>query len=145
MDRMRGSAKVSRHGRRFAAAALLAALTAPVVPARAQTPPPPGSTINGSVPSAEGNVWGGLDHQPTPSEVAPLNNQQEQAKINHKLSKLDQQLLNYKLPKVPVGAPPVAGELALRPTHRSGCGNNRMCRVNRLHKIAIENIVFALL
>jgi hypothetical protein len=109
MDRMRGSAGFSRHCRRVAGAAVLAALIAPIVPACAQTSPPPGSTITGTVPSSEGNVWGGLDHQPTPSEVAPLNNQQEQAKINHKLSKLDQQLLNYKLPKVPNGAPPVAG------------------------------------
>jgi hypothetical protein len=109
MDRMRGSAGFSRQCRRLAGACLLAALVAPIVPAHAQTPPPPGSTINGTVPSSEGNVWGGLDHQPTPSEVAPLNNQQQQAKINHKLSKLDRQLLNYKLPKVPAGAPPVAG------------------------------------
>ncbi len=99
MDRMRS-----------AAALMLCSflMAAPVIPARAQAPAP-GSTVNGTVPSSEGNVWGGLDHQPTPSEVAPLNNQQEQAKINHKLSKLDQQLLNYKLPKVPNGAPPVAG------------------------------------
>jgi hypothetical protein len=109
MDRMRGSADSSRQCRRFAGIALLAVLIAPIVPAHAQTSPPPGSTITGAVPSSEGNIWGGLDHQPTPSEIAPLNNQQQQAKINHKLSKLDQQLLNYKLPKVPNGAPPVAG------------------------------------
>jgi len=96
--------------KRSAGALMLCSLlmALPLVPALAQSAPP-GSTINGTVPNSEGNVWGGLDHQPTPSEVAPLNNQQEQAKINHKLSKLDQQLLNYKLPKVPNGAPPVAG------------------------------------
>jgi hypothetical protein len=108
MDRMRGVVVVSRQCRRVARGALLALLMAPIVPASAQTSPPPGSTVTGTVPSSEGNVWGGLDHQPTPSEVAPLNNQQQQAKINHKLGKLDQQLLNYKLPKVPNGAPPVA-------------------------------------
>jgi hypothetical protein len=109
MDRMRGSADISRQYHRLASAVLLAVLMAPIVSASAQTSPPPGSTITGAVPSSEGNVWGGLDHQPTPSEIAPLTNQQQQAKINHKLNKLDQQLLNYKLPKVPPGAPPVAG------------------------------------
>jgi hypothetical protein len=111
MDRMRGVVVTSRQCRRVGGIATLAMLIATaIVPARAQTSPPPGSTITGAVPSSEGNVWGGLDHQPTPSEVAPLNNQQQQAKINHKLGKLDQQLLNYKLPKVPAGAPPVAGK-----------------------------------
>jgi hypothetical protein len=78
-------------------------------PALAQSTDGPGSTINGTVPTAEGNVWNGLDHQPTPSEVAPLGNAQEQARINRKLNKLDKQLLNDPLPKVPAGAPQVQG------------------------------------
>jgi len=79
------------------------------LPALAQNAPPPGSTINGTVPTAEGNVWNGLDHQPTPSEIAPVGNAQQQARINHKLSKLDQQLLNDPLPKLPPGAPAIQG------------------------------------
>jgi hypothetical protein len=97
--------------RKLGAATLLglgAALLVPLVPALAQTAPPPGSTINGTVPTTEGNVWNGLDHQPTPADVPPADEAQQQ-KINHKLDKLDQQLLNYQLPKLPVGAPPVAG------------------------------------
>jgi hypothetical protein len=108
MDRLRGSTVFAA----FVVGALTmggAMVPGSIVPAQAQTAPTPGSTINGTVPSSEGNVWGGLDHQPTPSEVAPLNNQQQQAKINRKLNKLDQELLNYQLPKVPNGAPPVAG------------------------------------
>jgi hypothetical protein len=54
-------------------------------------------------------VWNGLDHQPTPSEVAPAGAAQ-QARINHKLNKLDKQLLNDPLPKMPAGAPPVTGK-----------------------------------
>ncbi len=76
--------------------------------ASAQSSGNPASTINGTVPTSEGNIWGGLDHQPTPGEVAP-GSPQQQAKINHKLNKLDQQLLNYKLPKLPAGAPAVEG------------------------------------
>ncbi len=78
-------------------------------PALAQTTTTPGSTINGTVPTSEGNRWNGLDHQPTPSETVPIQNPHQQAKVNHKLNKLDQQLLNYKLPKLPSGAPTVNG------------------------------------
>ena len=78
-------------------------------PALAQTTVTPGSTINGTVPRSEGNRWNGLDHQPTSSETIPIQNSHQQAKVNHKLSKLDQQLLNYKLPKLPAGAPTVDG------------------------------------
>ena len=99
MDRMLGAAALLGLG---------AALLVPLAPALAQTAPPPGSTINGTVPTSEGNVWNGQDHQPTPSEVPPASAQQ-QAKINHKLNKIDRQLLKYKLPKVPAGAPPVVG------------------------------------
>jgi hypothetical protein len=99
MDRMLGAATLLSLG---------VALLVPLAPALAQGAPPPGSTINGTVPTSEGNVWNGMDHQPTPSEVPPASAQQ-QAKINHKLSKLDQQLLNYKLPKLPKGAPPITG------------------------------------
>lgn len=80
-----------------------------ITPALAQTGSAnPAATVNGTVPSSEGNVWNGLDHQPTEADVPPTTMQQ-QDKINHKLQKLDQQLLNAPLPKVPAGAPPVAG------------------------------------
>ena len=52
--------------------------------ALAQSPGNPASTINGTVPTSEGNIWGGLDHQPTPGELPP-GDVQQQAKINHKL------------------------------------------------------------
>jgi hypothetical protein len=74
----------------------------------AQNAAPPGSTINGTVPTAEGNVWNGLDHQPRRDDRAPAN-ARPQARINHRLSKLDRQLLNDPLPRAPAGAPPVAG------------------------------------
>jgi hypothetical protein len=87
-----------------------ALVLAPIVqPALAQSAPPPGSTINGTVPASEGNIWNGLDHQPTPSETAPINNPRRQAHVNHTLNKLDQQLLNDPLPKVPAGAPAATG------------------------------------
>jgi hypothetical protein len=97
--------------RKLGAATLLslaAALVVPLAPALAQSAQGPGSTISGTVPTTEGNVWGGLDHQPTPADVPPSTAQQ-QAKINHKLDKLDQQLLNFQLPKLPAGAPSVSG------------------------------------
>jgi hypothetical protein len=92
-----------------AGALVLGAGVAAVPPALAQsTGANPAATVNGTVPSSEGNVWNGQDHQPTPADVAPTTMQQ-QDKINHKLQKLDQQLMNAPLPKVPSGAPPVAG------------------------------------
>jgi hypothetical protein len=86
----------------------IAQVALPMGQAHAQTAPPPGSTINGTVPTSEGNIWNGLDHQPTPADVPSIGSAQ-QAQISHKLDNLDQQLLNYKLPKLPAGAPPVAG------------------------------------
>lgn len=92
-----------------AGALLLCAGFAAVPPAFAQSGAAnPAATVNGTVPSSEGNVWNGQDHQPTEADVAPATMQQ-QDKINHKLQKLDQQLMNAPLPKVPSGAPPVAG------------------------------------
>jgi hypothetical protein len=108
MVRLPGSANLIARGR-AAATLALGGLLLMAPPALAQNSPPPGSTINGTVPTAEGNVWNGLDHQPTPSEIAPVGNAQEQARINHKLSKLDQQLLNDPLPKLPPGAPTIQG------------------------------------
>ncbi len=78
-------------------------------PASAQSAPPAGSTINGAVPTVEGGTWGGFDHQPTEAEAPPISNPQQAAKVNRKLNKLDQQLLNYPLPKLPDGAPSVSG------------------------------------
>ena len=123
MVRLPGSADLIARGRAAAALALgglllmaqpalaqtMVAQTMLAQTMLAQTGAPPGSTINGTVPTAEGNVWNGLDHQPTPSEVAPAGNAQQQARINHKLSKLDQQLLNDPLPKLPPGAPVIQG------------------------------------
>jgi hypothetical protein len=103
MNRMPGSAT------RIICGALMLASTVQPHPALAQSQPPPGSTANGTVPSSEGTVWNGLDPQPTPSEVAPAGAAQ-QARINHKLNKLDKQLLNDPLPKMPAGAPPVTGK-----------------------------------
>jgi hypothetical protein len=97
---------------RWAAGVILCgglALASDVRPALAKSTATPGSTINGTVPTSEGNVWNGLDHQPTPSEVAPINNPQQQSQVNHTLNHLDNQLLNQPLPKVPAGAPPVQG------------------------------------
>ncbi|MCB8883265.1 hypothetical protein ACELLULO517_23650 [Acidisoma cellulosilytica] len=68
----------------------------------------PAATVNGTVPTSEGNVWGGADHQPTEADV-PQGTMQQQDKINRKLQKLDKQLLNDPLPKVPNGAPQVSG------------------------------------
>lgn len=73
----------------------------------AQSSGNPAATINGAIPASEGNVWNGQDHQPTEAEV-PQGTMQQQDKINRKLQKLDQQLMDAKLPKVPNGAPAVA-------------------------------------
>ena len=100
MDRRSGFAALAA----FLCGALLLAPSA-----LAQSAAPPGSTINGTVPTSEGNVWNGLDHQPTPAEIAPANNSHWQAKQNHTLGNLDQQLMNDPLPKSPAGAPPVNG------------------------------------
>jgi hypothetical protein len=78
-------------------------------PALAQTAPPPGSTINGSVPHAEGNVWNGLDHQPTLAGTVPIHTHR-QAQVNHTLGTLDRQLLGDPLPKIPAGAPQVGSK-----------------------------------
>jgi hypothetical protein len=79
-----------------------------VSPASAQTGDNPGATINGTVPTSEGNIWGGLSHQPTEAQVPqlpPLQGEQ----LNNTLQTLAQKLLNEKLPKVPKSAPPVSG------------------------------------
>lgn len=81
----------------------------PLAPADAQgTTANPAATVNGSVPTSEGNVWNGMDHQPTPADV-PQTTMQQQQKINNQLNQIDQQLMNDKMPKVPKGAPPVSG------------------------------------
>lgn len=102
MDRKRGAA---------AGAASLglagAVIWMTLVPAGAQTPAPPGSTINGTVPTAQGNVWNGLDHQPTPSEIAPITSPKQNARVNRKLNKLDSELLNAPLPPPPKGGPSI--------------------------------------
>ena len=112
MNHSPGGATVPAHGRLAVALVLCCGFAlAPIGrPALAQSTATPGSTINGTVPTSEGNRWNGLDHQPTPSEVAPTGNPQQQTQVNHTLSKLDQQLLNQPLPKVPAGAPPVNGD-----------------------------------
>jgi hypothetical protein len=79
------------------------------LPALAQTAPPPGSTINGTVPSSDGNVWNGFDHQPTPADTAPVTGLHRRAHVNRTLGKLDRQLLNDPLPKIPAGAPQADG------------------------------------
>ena len=111
MDRSSGSQAPSASGRGSVTLLLaIALMLAPMAQAaRAQTTATPGSTINGTVPTSEGNVWNGLDHQPTPAEIAPLNNPHRSAKEVHTLNKLNNELLNYPLPKVPAGAPPVNG------------------------------------
>jgi hypothetical protein len=110
MDRIPGSLALTAH---FGATALLlggALILIPIAPsALAQTGAPAGSTINGTVPLSEGNTWGGLDHQPTPSEAGPAVSAQQQARISHKLNKLDEELLNDPLPQVPAGGPSVQG------------------------------------
>lgn len=79
------------------------------LPARAQSGSAnPAATVNGTVPTAQGNVWNGLDHQPTEAEV-PQGSAQQQTKINDQLDQLGQQLMNAKMPKVPGDAPPVSG------------------------------------
>ncbi len=81
-----------------------------MAPVAAQTAAPPGSTINGTVPTVQGNRWGGLDHQPTPSQVAPIAGSRERTRINRKLNKLDQRLLNTPIPQPPAGGPTVPGD-----------------------------------
>jgi hypothetical protein len=111
MDRIPGAAALIAHGRPAATLLLCGVLMLALIvrPTLAQTAAPPGSTINGSVPSSEGNVWNGFDHQPTAADAGPSGTAKHQARINHKLSKLDQQLLNDPLPKIPAGAPSVPG------------------------------------
>ena len=94
---------------RVAGAALLgtALATAPAAFAQSSSTNP-AATVNGTVPTAEGNVWGGADHQPTEADV-PQGTMKQQDKINHKLQTLDQQLMNDPLPKMPAGAPQVSG------------------------------------
>jgi len=93
----------------MAGAFIVGAGVASIPPALAQNGSAnPAATINGTVPASEGNIWNGVDHQPTEADVPPIS-MQKQDKINHKLQKLDQELLNAPLPKVPAGAPPVAG------------------------------------
>jgi hypothetical protein len=75
--------------------------------ASAQTSDNPAATINGTVPTSEGNIWGGLAHQPTEAQVPqlpPLQGEQ----LNNTLETLAQKLLNEKLPKVPASAPPAS-------------------------------------
>jgi hypothetical protein len=103
---MRGT-RGATEGKRLLGAAVLCLSLAAAAQASAQSNNP-AATINGTVPSAEGNTWGGFDHQPTEADAPPTSAAQ-QAKINRKLEKLNQELLDEKLPKVPAGAPPVAG------------------------------------
>lgn len=110
MHRMRGFLPYPRISMAAVALALGAGIAlAPMASVMAQSQPSPGATINGTVPTSEGNVWNGLDHQPTPADVPPITNPQTADKINGELNKLDQKLMNDKLPKVPAGAPPVVG------------------------------------
>ncbi|GAB0119188.1 hypothetical protein Acid7E03_32600 [Acidisoma sp. 7E03] len=87
--------------------AVVAAL-AVAAPAWAQNGANPAATVNGTVPTSEGNVWNGLDHQPTEAEV-PQGTLQQQNQINNQLNQIGQQLMDAKLPKEPKGAPPVSG------------------------------------
>ena len=111
MNLLSGPQRLSAQGRFVRAVFFCGALAAAGArqPALAQTAAPPGSTINGTVPTSEGNRWNGFDHQPTPSEAAPDNDPHQQAQINHTLSKLDKQLLNEPLPKAPAVAPAANG------------------------------------
>lgn len=110
MTKIRHCNEAAKPGRGLAAAALCLILgTAPLAPALAQSNGAnPAATINGSVPSSEGNVWNGMDHQPTAADV-PQGNLQQQQQINNQLNQIGQQLMNDQLPKVPKGAPPVSG------------------------------------
>lgn len=91
------------------ALAVLGCGVAPMATAFAQgAPANPAATVNGTVPAAQGNVWNGLDHQPTQSDVPPMGSSQQQ-QVNKTLNQLDNQLMNQPLPKVPSGAPTVSG------------------------------------
>jgi hypothetical protein len=103
-----GGIRAAVRGKRLLAAALLGFGLGAASQASAQGSNNPAATINGTVPSSEGNIWGGMDHQPTESEV-PQGSMQQQQQINNTLQNLDQQLLNEKLPKLPEGAPAVSG------------------------------------
>lgn len=87
--------------------ALLGAMAASA-PASAQSGGNPAATVTGTVPTSEGNVWNGLDHQPTPADV-PQGTLQQQNQINNQLNQIGQQLMDAKMPKEPKGAPPVSG------------------------------------
>lgn len=94
------------------ALAVIGCGVAPMAAAFAQAAPAnnPAATVNGVVPSAQGNVWNGMDHQPTQSEVPPMGNTQQQQQVNKTLDQLDNQLMNQPMPKVPNGAPPVSSK-----------------------------------
>jgi hypothetical protein len=50
-------------------------------------------------PAVIGNVWNGMDHQPTAASDPPLDTTIEET-IDHTLDALDRQLLQLKLPKL---------------------------------------------
>jgi hypothetical protein len=99
--------RLAIRGRRLLAAVLLGFGLGTVSQASAQTSDNPAATINGTVPTSEGNIWGGLAHQPTEAQVPELPPLQRE-QLNNTLQTLAQKLLNEKLPKVPKSAPPVS-------------------------------------
>ncbi|GAB0112719.1 hypothetical protein [Acidisoma sp. C75] len=86
-----------------------ALLLAPAAALAQGTAANPAATVDGQVPSAEGNVWNGLDHQPTASDVPPIADTKQNQQINNTLDQLNRQLQQYQLPKVPPGAPQPSG------------------------------------
>jgi hypothetical protein len=76
---------------------LFVALTFSAVSAKAQT----SATLRGPAPPAViGNVWNGMDHQPTAASDPPLDTSVQQT-IDRTLEALDKQLLQFKLPESP--------------------------------------------
>jgi hypothetical protein len=104
---MRGL-KAVLQGRHLLAAALFGLGIGTASQAFAQSANNPAATINGTVPTSEGNIWGGVAHQPTEAEV-PQPPVQRQEQLNQQLQNLDQQLMNEPLPSLPQGSPSVPG------------------------------------
>ena len=104
---MRGI-RAAVQGRHLLAVAILGFGLGTASQASAQASNNPAATVNGTVPTREGNIWGGLAHQPTEAQVPQVPPQQGK-QLNNTLQSLAQRLLNEKLPKVPASAPPVSG------------------------------------
>lgn len=99
---------VALHRKRRLAVVILGFCLGTVSQASAQISDNPATTINGTVATSEGNIWGGVAHQPTEAQVPPLPPLQGE-QVNNTLQSLARELLNEKLPTAPAIAPLIPG------------------------------------